>query len=129
MAKLSSFLSRNSFTPLSLTQSTGQASSSSAKPKPRVLLLSSIPNLSHPPTKEAFHAALLAFCQTYTPTSCPLVIIHSSAGSGGRAEESWMDRDRGAIDGVTEILGKDIRDGPYYQEVEYVDFRLSKEYS
>ncbi|ORX33735.1 Rad17 cell cycle checkpoint protein-domain-containing protein [Kockovaella imperatae] len=118
--KLTSFLSRNSFTPLAMTQSSSQASSSRPKARPRILLLSSIPNVSHLPTKEAFQAALLSFCQSYTSSSCPLVIIYSSVGSSGRAEESWMDRERGSTDGITEILGKDMRDGPWSTEVDFL---------
>ena len=49
-----------------------------------------------------------------------MIIVHSDAGSGGRAEESWMDRDRGGREGSVEVLGRAVRDGPWCQEIEYV---------
>lgn len=49
-----------------------------------------------------------------------MVIIHSDAGSGGRAEESWMDRDKGGREGVVDIIGKDVKNGPWCQELEQV---------
>lgn len=49
-----------------------------------------------------------------------MIIVHSDAGSGGRAEESWMDRDRGGREGSVEVLGRAVRDGPWCHEIEYV---------
>lgn len=115
MTKLSSFLLRHSYAPLNL--STASPGGRISPARPRVLLMTSLPNISHLPTREAFHAALLEFCQTYTPSSCPLIIVHSDAGSGGKAEESWMDRDRGGREGALELLGREVKDGPWCTEI------------
>ncbi|ORY20600.1 Rad17 cell cycle checkpoint protein-domain-containing protein [Naematelia encephala] len=122
MSKMSSFLSRHSYAPLNMSSQSSVSSSSqrTAPERPRVLLLTALPNTSHLPTREAFHAALLQFCKTFTSTSCPLIIVHSDAGSGGRAEESWMDRDRGGREGAVELLGKDVRDGPWCTEIDFI---------
>jgi cell cycle checkpoint protein len=118
MTKLSSFLSRHSYAPLALSDQHSSSSRSKIRDQPRLLLLTSLPNLTHLPTRQAFHSALLSFCQTYTSASCPLVIVHSEAGSGGKAEESWMNRDRGGREGALELVGREVRDGPWCQEVE-----------
>lgn len=49
-----------------------------------------------------------------------MIIIHSDAGSGGRAEESWMDRDKGGREGAVDLVGKDVKNGPWCQEIEQV---------
>jgi cell cycle checkpoint protein len=82
------------------------------------MLMTSLPNIGHMPTREAFHAALLSFCKTYSSASSPLVIVHSDSGSGGRAEESWMGRDRSGHEGPLEILGREVKDGPWLTEIE-----------
>lgn len=114
MSKLSSFLNRQSYQPLALS------SQSSRSNKPRALLLTSVPNISHIPTREAFHAALLDFCRSYTSASCPLIVVHSDSGNSGRAEDSWMDRDRSGREGALEVLGKEVKDGPWCQEVDFI---------
>ncbi|OCF36625.1 hypothetical protein I316_01877 [Kwoniella heveanensis BCC8398] len=111
MSKFTSFLSRHSFP--SMTFSPNSAISSQTA-KPRIILLTALPNLSHLPTREAFHAALLNFCQDFESSSCPMIIVHSDAGAGGRAEESWMDRERGGREGSLEMLGRDVKDGPCF---------------
>ena len=113
--KLSSFLLRHAYQPLTLST---QGSNSTRPARPRVLLMTSLPNLTHLPTREAFHDALLQFCKSYSTTSSPLVIVHSDAGSSGRAEESWMDRERGGREGVLEVVGKDVKNGPWATEIE-----------
>ncbi|RSH93942.1 Cell cycle checkpoint protein rad17 [Saitozyma podzolica] len=118
MSKLSSFLLRHSYAPLNM--STASSGGRSSPARPRVLLMTSLPNITHQPTREAFHAALLEFCQTYTPSSCPLIIVHSNAGSGGKAEESWMDRDRGGREGALELLGREVKDGPWCTEIDFL---------
>ncbi|WVW82874.1 hypothetical protein I302_104886 [Kwoniella bestiolae CBS 10118] len=118
ISKFSSFISRHSYP--SLSMSSQHTSSQSSATKPRLILLTSLPNLSHIPTREAFHSSLLTFCQTFTSLSCPMVIIHSDAGSGGRAEESWMERDRGGREGSLEVLGREVRDGPWCQEIDFL---------
>lgn len=109
-----SFLSRHSYSPLSM----GGGPSTAPTNRPRLILLTGLPNLTHLPTKEAFHSALLSFCQSFSAASCPLVIVHSDAGSGGRAEESWLDRDRGGREGSLELVGKAVKEGPWCQEIE-----------
>ena len=118
MSKMSSFLSRQSYAPLNMSNNRSGPSQAAIPARPRVLFLSSLPNLTHLPTRQAFHSVLLAFCQTFTSASCPVVIVHSDAGSGGKAEESWMDRDRGGREGALELVGKEVKDGPWCQEIE-----------
>ncbi|EIW70024.1 hypothetical protein TREMEDRAFT_30228, partial [Tremella mesenterica DSM 1558] len=88
--------------------------------RPRILFMSSLPNLTHLPTREAFHSALVTFCKTFTLDSCPLVIVHSEAGSGGRAEESWMDREGGGREGAVSVVGKEVLGSPYCQEIDFI---------
>ena len=106
-SKLSSFLSRHAYAPLDF------ASSSQHKPRRRLLVMSSLPNIAHPASREAFHEALLQFAHSYQSQSYPLVIIASASGDGGRAEESWMDRDKGETG-----IGKEIKDSAWCQTVE-----------
>lgn len=96
----------------------GDATTSSTSNRPRLILLTGLPNLTHLPTRDAFHSALASFCQSFSTASCPLVIVHSDAGSGGRAEESWLDRDRGGREGSLELLGKAVKEGPWCTEIE-----------
>jgi cell cycle checkpoint protein len=117
MTKMTTFLSRHAFSSLSLS-SDPSPSSSRSKERHRVLFMTSLPNLSHHATKEAFHAALLDFCKSYSTHSSPLIIVHSDAGAGGRAEESWMDRERGGREGALEVLGREVKDGPWSTEIE-----------
>lgn len=121
ISKFSSFLSRNSYPSLNLSQSPLSSSSRSvSQSRPRLILLTALPNLTHLPTRDAFHEALLTFCQTFTHSSCPMIIIHSDAGSGGRAEESWMDRDKGGREGAVDLVGKDVKNGPWCQEIDFI---------
>lgn len=84
--------------------------------------MTSLPNVSHVPTRLAFHQALLGFCKSYNSSSCPLIIVHSDAGSGGKAEASWMDRDSGGSESVLDVVGRDVFDGPWSAEIKYVPF-------
>lgn len=122
ITKLSTFLSRNDYTSLSLSSSPSASSSSSSTSaaRPRVLLITALPNISHGPTKEAFHSTLAAFARTYTPQSSPLIIVHSEVGNRGAAEESWRDRDRGGRDGALAVLGREVMEGPWSTEISYV---------
>ncbi|WVR05388.1 hypothetical protein IAU60_002402 [Kwoniella sp. DSM 27419] len=119
ISKFTTFLSRQSFPALSLSAGTDQ-SKQAATGKPRLILLTALPNLSHAGTREAFHASLLRFCKAFTSSSCPIVIVHSDAGAGGRAEESWMERERGGREGALEVLGREVRDGPWCQEIDFL---------
>lgn len=47
-----------------------------------------------------------------------MIIVYSEAGSSGVAEESWRDRDRGGREGTLQVLGKEVKDGPWCQEIE-----------
>ncbi|BEJ12354.1 hypothetical protein CspHIS471_0208140 [Cutaneotrichosporon sp. HIS471] len=111
--KLTSFLSRNSYAPLPTT-------GLSRPPRPRVLLMTSLPNLSHYPTREGFHTALLQFCKSFTSTTCPLVIVHSDAGAGGRAEESWRERDRGGLESAADLVGREVMGTAWCAEIEFL---------
>ncbi|WVQ78580.1 hypothetical protein IAT38_000666 [Cryptococcus sp. DSM 104549] len=119
MSKFKSFISRNAYPSLHLS-SQPSSSSSAAISKPRIILLTSLPNLTHLPTREAFHESLIGFCKQFNSSSCPMIIVHSDAGSGGRAEESWMDRDRGGREGSLEVLGKEVKNGPWVQEIDFI---------
>jgi cell cycle checkpoint protein len=59
---------------------------------PRLLLITSLPNLSHYPTRQAFHGALLDFTRDYSPNSSPLVMVIPDVGHSGAAEEPWSAR-------------------------------------
>ncbi|WWC60908.1 uncharacterized protein I303_103484 [Kwoniella dejecticola CBS 10117] len=118
ISKFNSFISRNSYPSLSMSSQTSALQSPDNNP--RIILLTALPNLSHVATREAFHASLLTFCQNFNSLSCPMVIVHSDAGSGGRAEESWMDRERGGREGSLEVLGREVRDGPWCQEIDFL---------
>ncbi|GMK55142.1 hypothetical protein CspeluHIS016_0201980 [Cutaneotrichosporon spelunceum] len=111
--KLTSFLSRNSYAPLP----TGRPSHPS---RPRVLLMTSLPNLSHLPTREGFHAALHHFCKNFAATTCPLIIVHSDAGSGGRAEESWRERDRGGLESAADLVGREVMGTAWCAEIDFL---------
>jgi cell cycle checkpoint protein len=95
------------------------ASLKSANP-PRILLFTSLPNLSHVPTREVFQRALIDYTKSYSTTSCPLVIIVPDAGSSGAAEESWNGADRGgeASWDLRTVLGKDLTASPAVGVVE-----------
>lgn len=112
ITKLSTFLSRQDYSPLALSTSSQPRTS-----RPRILLITSIPNLSHGATKAAFHDALAAFARTYSSSSAPLIIVHSESGNRGAAEESWRDRDRAGRDGALEVLGKAVLEGPWSHQI------------
>ncbi|KAJ9118987.1 hypothetical protein QFC24_005953 [Naganishia onofrii] len=136
-SKLVGFLSRNAYQPLSLgaqsstsnpksrrkevAVSSQVASLKSANP-PRILLFTSLPNLSHVPTREVFQRALIDYTKSYSTTSCPLVIIVPDAGSSGAAEESWNGADRGgeASWDLRTVLGKDLTASPAVGVVEFL---------
>lgn len=101
-SKLITFLSRNSYSSLPVA-GTGASQSSSTTPrdptttlpvitKPRLLLITSLPNLSHYPTRQAFHNALLDYSRTYSSNSCPLVVVIPDVGQSGAAEEPWSNK-------------------------------------
>jgi cell cycle checkpoint protein len=104
------FLSRNTYAALPLSASpstptpTTPSSSTPSRPssKPRLLLLTSLPNLSHYPTRETFHQSLLTYAREFRSTSCPLVIIVPDVGQMGAAEESWSVRKAGG-EGVWDV--------------------------
>ncbi|WVQ71805.1 hypothetical protein IAR50_001347 [Cryptococcus sp. DSM 104548] len=119
ISKFASFIDRDTS---SLSLSSSRAALPQKKARPRIILLTALPNLSHPKTMEGFHTSLLRFCKKFSTSSCPMVIIHSDAGQSGRAEESWMDaaRDRGGRERGLEVLGKEIKDGPWCQEIDFI---------
>ncbi|TYJ56703.1 hypothetical protein B9479_002634 [Cryptococcus floricola] len=119
ISKFASFIDRDTS---SLSLSSSRTTTPQKKARARIILLTALPNLSHPKTMEGFHASLLRFCQRFSTNSCPMVIIHSDAGQSGRAEESWMDatRDRGGRERGLEILGKGIKDGAWCQEIDFI---------
>lgn len=80
--------------------------------------MTSLPNLSHLPTREGFHSALLQFCKSFTSTTCPLIIVYSDAGAGGRAEESWRERDRGGLESAADLVGRDVMGTAWCAEIE-----------
>ncbi|KAJ9123972.1 hypothetical protein QFC22_000763 [Naganishia vaughanmartiniae] len=134
-SKFVGFLSRNAYQPLSLgVQSTtlkdsqkeiavsSQATSSKSTSPPRILLFTSLPNLSHIPTREIFQRALADYTKSYSTTSCPLVIIVPDAGSSGAAEESWNGADRGGETNwdLRTVLGKELMTNPAVGIVEFL---------
>jgi cell cycle checkpoint protein len=126
-SKFVGFLSRNAYNPLALantapTPSTSQHSNIPAVSQPRILLLTSLPNLSHLPTRQTFHQALMDYTKSFTSTSCPLVIVVPDAGNSGAAEESWIGADSsgdGAWD-LRSVIGKDLVENPAVRIIEWV---------
>lgn len=126
-SKFVGFLSRNAYNPLSLTTtssapSTSQSSTIPATNQTRILLLTSLPNLSHLPTRQTFHQALLDYTKSFTSTSCPLVIIVPDAGHGGAAQESWVGAGNGgdAVWDLRSVIGQDLIVNPAVRIIEWV---------
>lgn len=126
-SKFVGFLSRNAYNPLALTNtapapSTSPHSNIPAVNQSRILLLTSLPNLSHLPTRQTFHQALMDYTKSFTSTSCPLVIVVPDAGSSGAAEESWIGADSGG-DGAWDlrsVIGKELVENPAVRIIEWV---------
>lgn len=128
-SKFIGFLSRSAYQSLKLAEPSSaaehhqpampdDASSKSSK----ILLITSLPNLSHLPTRQTFQQALLDYTKSFTSTSCPLVIIVPDAGSSGAAEESWIGGASGndAAWDLRTVLGKDLTVNPAVRVVECV---------
>lgn len=109
IGKVASWLSRNAYPSLD--------ASGPSKSRPRALLMTSLPNIGHIPTRLAFHEALLGFCKSYNQDSCPLIVVHSDSGSSGKAEASWMDRDSGGSESILDVVGRKVFDGPWSAEI------------
>jgi len=117
-SKLITFLSRNTYSslPVSESGSTPNPRSNDSN-TPRALLITSLPNLSHYATRQTFHKALLDYAQTFTPSSCPLIVVVPDTGHSGAAEEPWSDRGGagGSSDSVWDlrsVVGEDVLASP-----------------
>jgi cell cycle checkpoint protein len=128
-SKFVGFLSRSAYQslklagPLGTTENHQAETSDQASSKPsKILLITSLPNLSHLPTRQTFQQALLDYTKSFTSTSCPLVIIVPDAGSSGAAEESWIGSSGGndAAWDLRTVLGKDLTVNPAVRVVEFV---------
>lgn len=123
-SKFVGFLSRGAYRTLRLAKSSTLAAdcqSSTAESacanQNKILLITSLPNLAHPSTRQTFQQALLDYTKSFTSTSCPLVIIVPDAGSSGAAEETWRSGNDAAWD-LRTVFGKDLTSNPAVSVVE-----------
>ena len=88
----------------------------------QVILLEDLPNILHPPTQAAFHAALEAFVSFSESTVAPLVLIISDAGLRGEDAEAdtsrWRSRAKEAMD-VRNVLPPSLLNSPYVTQIRY----------
>lgn len=104
-------------------QLSASSSSSSTKPtaqsRQQVILLEDLPNILHPGTQAAFHAALEAFATL--PDGAPLVLIISDAGLRGEDAEAdskgagWRHA-KESVD-VRSVLPPSLLNSPYVTQV------------
>ncbi|TFY52729.1 hypothetical protein EVJ58_g9851 [Rhodofomes roseus] len=100
-------------------------STSAARPfdKRQVILLEDLPNILHPGTQAAFHAALEAFVSLPDTSTAPLVLIVSDAGlrgedteaDGAGASTSWR-RAKEAVD-IRSVLPSQLLGSPYVTQI------------
>lgn len=128
-SKFVGFLSRSAYQSLKLAGPPGASTPTqpetadlASSKRSKILLITSLPNLSHLPTRQTFQQALLDYTKSFTSSSCPLVIIVPDAGSSGAAEESWIGSSSGndAAWDLRTVLGKDLIANPAVTVVECV---------
>ncbi|KZT63178.1 P-loop containing nucleoside triphosphate hydrolase protein [Daedalea quercina L-15889] len=108
--------SQSSSTSLSAAKPAGQT-------KRQVILLEDLPNILHPGTQAAFHAALEAFVALPDAGASPLVLIASDAGLRGEDTEadgvggstSWR-RAKEAVD-IRSVLPPQLLSSPYVTQI------------
>ena len=125
-------LSASSSTSISISVSTSTSASTPAKPvlqnRHQLILLEDLPNILHPGTQAAFHAALEAFVAL--PGGAPLVLVLSDAGLRGEDADiadggtgGWRSRAREAVD-VRSALPSGLLNSPYVTQIVWVLFPL-----
>lgn len=110
------FAAAKSKTPTSQPQKTS--------PARRLILLEDLPNILHTNTQSQFHSALQSLLDSPNPSSVPIVIIVSDAGTRGEASDERMDRggwrkDNDGVMDIRTVLSKDLLQGPYVTQVRY----------
>ena len=116
----------------STSTSTSASASTPAKPalqkRHQLILLEDLPNILHPGTQAAFHAALEAFVAL--PGGAPLVLVLSDAGLRGEDADvadggtgGWRSRAREAVD-VRSALPPGLLNSPYVTQIVWVLFPL-----
>ncbi|OSD07710.1 Rad17-domain-containing protein [Trametes coccinea BRFM310] len=139
--KFQAFLTRaSSCRPLFSSQPSTQRSSSQASPRPppisssstvsgtppskrQLILLEDLPNILHPPTQAAFHAALETFVAASEGSVAPLVVVISDAGLRGEGAEDeggtrWKSRGKEAMD-VRNVLPPSLLHSPYVTQISF----------
>lgn len=122
--KLSTFLSRQNYNRLSVKNSEPSTSASQSS-RPRLLFISSLPNVSSRYMRQAFQISLLEFARTHGPKSSPLIVVIPDSGQQGAAEESWSRRKGGDGGGdaawdLRSIAGPEVLAHPGVATVELV---------
>lgn len=112
--KLTTFLGRGAYAPLSV----GAGESSKAVARPRLLLMSSLPNIGSDVVRQHFQQALLDFAKSHGPTHNPLIIVIPEAGQHGAAEDAWSNRDRDGGWDLRTIAGPEVLAHPAVATVE-----------
>ncbi|KAG8989069.1 Cell cycle checkpoint protein rad17, partial [Tulasnella sp. 427] len=121
-----------SFSPTQLSSSFSLSQHPSAMPPPiqppqtptnqkQLILIEDLPNITHLPTRESFHAALIAFANAPDPPACPIVFVISNAGSRGEAkdERGWGKREvEDGVD-VRSVVPRELLGGPYFIEIQF----------
>ncbi|KAG8998506.1 Cell cycle checkpoint protein rad17 [Tulasnella sp. 427] len=88
----------------------------------QLILIEDLPNITHLPTRESFHAALIAFANAPDPPACPIVFVISNAGSRGEAKDErggWGKREvEDGVD-VRSVVPRELLGGPYVIEIQF----------
>lgn len=113
--KLTTFLARGAYAPLPV--GIGESSKATLQ-RPRLLLMSSLPNISSDVVRLHFRQSLLDFAKSHGPTHNPLIVVIPEAGQHGVAEDAWSSRD--ASWDIRAVAGAEVIAHPAVAVVESV---------
>lgn len=108
--------------PLASSQPLSTSSASTSSIHRQLILLEDLPNILHPSTQEAFHAALRAVVDSAsTSVTIPIVIIVSDAGVRGESgtedgPSNWRGRGRDTID-IRSVLPPGMLTSPFVTQI------------
>lgn len=118
------FMTRSAYPSLALNSDDSLEQQTEMKEsKPRVMVMRSLPNMSHQATRSAFEKALLEFSDLSSSSGSALVIVVSDIGQSGAAEEPWsIKQSRTASSGwdLTATFNKHLVDSKALTHIEYV---------
>lgn len=127
--KFQTFLTRaakcHSVLDLGSTIATTSTSTSNLKrdSKHQIILLEDLPNILHPPTRDAFHATLEGIVNDSSPFTSPIIIIVSDAGLRGEGDpddigsNSWKGKSKDTLD-IRTVLPPSLVRSPYVTQIE-----------